>query len=260
MGRQLAVLQREHRPQCVRREVPESRAERVRRSRAGARVCEAGAVPEYRHRRQAGKRYLQAGWRTRQQLHGRVRQLRRRVRSARQRGAQPGGHRGDRHTGTQQADPMADQLASALRSHRGDPNLQPHRRDHRHAHEESAVHESRRPQLRPEDREARHHVAMAADRSGGRVQLRSHPGKFRHHRQQPHPASLLRAAVAPRVRHVDGLPPHRAHGFPGGPVQHPRTAHGAADASDDQFLEPDTAYEAGRDDDRTCARSSRAVV
>ena len=44
--------------------------------------------------------------------------------------------------------------------------------------------------------------------------------------------------LQPRRRHVDGLPANRAHRFRGGLVQHPRTAHGSAEAGDDQLLEP----------------------
>ena len=92
---------------------------------------QAGAVPDHGHRRQAGKRRLPAGWRTREQLHGRVQAISSPCSRRRQRGAQPGGHRADRQAGAQQANPLAGQLASAFRSHRRDPHLHPHRRDHR---------------------------------------------------------------------------------------------------------------------------------
>ena len=50
MGRQLAVLPPEHRPQRLRREVPERAAERLRRSGSRAGVGETGDVPDARSR------------------------------------------------------------------------------------------------------------------------------------------------------------------------------------------------------------------
>ncbi len=50
LGRQLAVLFGEHRPQRLRRQVPERAGQRLRRSRAGSGIGEAGAAAEPRAR------------------------------------------------------------------------------------------------------------------------------------------------------------------------------------------------------------------
>ncbi len=108
LGRQLPVRQRQHRPQRLRRQVPEGAAERLRRSGARPRCDpqrEAGAGRG--HGREDGRRRLSAGRGHAQQLHGGVPRLRRGVRGAAERGAQPCGDRGDREAGARQADPLA---------------------------------------------------------------------------------------------------------------------------------------------------------
>ena len=107
LGRQLAVLPPEHGAQRLRRRVPERAAERLRRRAAGAAVGRAGDVRRHGHRRRARRRRLFARRRPGEQLHGRVRRLRRRVRGAGQRAAQPRRHRHDRDARARQADPLA---------------------------------------------------------------------------------------------------------------------------------------------------------
>ena len=160
----------------------------------------------------------------------------------------------------EQANPLVDQLAPPFRSHRRDSQLQPHRRDRRHALLERRLHESRHPHVYAEDDEARHPVAVAADRSGGRVQLRGGAGELRHHRQHSHLARVLRAASGARVGNAHGVPAGGAHRVRGGSLRYPRSAHRPPEAGDDQLLEPGEAHEAERVHDRTCARTSGAVV
>ena len=69
-------------------------------------------------------------------------------------------------------------------------------------------------------------VALAADRGGRGLQLRSRAGELRHHRQRADPARLLRAAAAARRRHADGLSAGRADRVPGRPLRHARAAAG----------------------------------
>ena len=119
----------EHRPQRLRRQVPERAAERLRRSGAGARrpCSRRSSRPRSRSTRWptastcwAADRRTATWWSSTTSS---------RCSRRRQRGAQPRGDRADREAGAGQADPLADQLASALRSHRRHPHLPPHRRD-----------------------------------------------------------------------------------------------------------------------------------
>ena len=82
---------------------------------------------------------------------------------------------------------------------------------------------------------------------------------LRHHRQQPHPARLLRAAAAARRGHADGVPAGRADRVRGGPVRHARAAAGRADAGDAQLLQPGAAHEARRRHDRARARQAGSL-
>ena len=154
MGRQLAVLLGEHRPQRLRRQVSERAGQRLRRSGSRSRIGEAGAAaePGARHRGENGGRRVSARRRPREQLHDRVPRLRRGVRSAGQRRAQPRGHRAGREARAEQADSLADQLAPAFRSHRRPAHLQPHRRHGRDAHVQFEVPQPRRADLQGRER------------------------------------------------------------------------------------------------------------
>ena len=146
-------------------------------------VRRASTAPPAGHRGQAGRRRLPARRRAGQQHRGGVQDLRRRVRGAHQRGAQPGGHRADREADAEQADPLPGELAPALRSHRRHPRLPAHRRDHRHAAQEHHLPEPRRAQLPSAHGAARHGQPVAADRSRRGLQLRELQRELRHHRR-----------------------------------------------------------------------------
>ena len=120
---------------------PKVAAERLSRCGSGPREPAAAGVPESLpgHRRKAGQRRVPARWRARQQLHGRVQGLGGGVRGADQREAQPGGHRGSREAGAQQADSLAGQLSRAFRPHRRASHLPAHRLDDHHAPEEHRI-------------------------------------------------------------------------------------------------------------------------
>ena len=114
------------------------------RGAAGAAIGRAGDVRDVGHVGRARRRRVLARRRAGEQLHGRVQRLRRRVRGARQRAAQPRRHRHDREARARQADSLGRELASALRPHRRVAHVPAHRRDDRRPREEHAVLESRR--------------------------------------------------------------------------------------------------------------------
>ena len=115
LGRQLAVLPQEHRPQRLRRHVCGYPTQRVRRSGAGAGLGRGSGVAHGGDGRRAGRRGVSPGRRPRQQLHDRVQRLRGRLRGPRERGAEPEGHRRDHEAGPGQADPLGSHIPPALR-------------------------------------------------------------------------------------------------------------------------------------------------
>ena len=137
LGRQLRLRERDRGAQRVRRQLPEGRAQQLRRRGDGAGIgARRPADAAGGHRREAGRGRVSARRRAGQQHRDGVQELRRGVRSADQRGAQPGGDRADREADAGQADPLPGELAPALRPHRRHPHLPAHRRHHRHAAEE----------------------------------------------------------------------------------------------------------------------------
>ena len=107
LGRQLAVLPPEHRPQRLRRRIRNRSAQRLWRAGARPGVGRGGDVRDVSDVGRARRRRLLARRRAREQLHGRVQRLRRRLRGARQRAAESRRHRHDREARTRQADSLA---------------------------------------------------------------------------------------------------------------------------------------------------------
>ena len=111
----------------------------------------------------------------------------------------------------------------------------------------------------PRTVESGHRVPVAAHGGVRGLQLRGRSGKLRDHGQPQDSARLLRAALAARRRHADGVSAGRAHRVSSGPLRYARGSQSGAAARDAQPRHSGRAPETRCRDAGARARQARAV-